>query len=307
MSIQTSATPKNSKIREKNSPRMIDSSNVTSSNAPVEVEISIPALLMIIFGLIAVIWGGVYYYNQSQASLPKVEELPNSLEKSLVDVTVSLANLPLEGDSKAEYVFIEYSDFECPFCKMHATGIDPSTGIKSKSSNENIFEKYVDTGIARYAFVSFIGIESHKPAAINESVGLNCAIEQGLAKEYRDIVFEKTFANGRGIDQKGTKDEELYKVVSEIKGDVEKFKECYKKRDIVKIDKMKQEAEKSVRDTWTAKFGEQNFGTPFFVVCKVSTEDASLCKGSAFVGAWPFEIMGGVLDEIMGVAPTQEK
>lgn len=308
MSIQTRVKSDTSGIRAEKTPlKSLDNSGINTAQAA-ELEISLPALILIVVGLIALIVGGIYWFKRADTNTDNgVSPLPNVLSESLVPATITLDNALVKGNSDAQYVFAEYSDFECPYCKMFATGWDPQTNSynKNNATYDRLNETYVKTGKMRYAYVPYIGVEAHKPAATNEVLGYHCAVAQNKGFEYTEAVFGKTFANGAGIDKKGAQKESIIAIASELSLDVDAFTQCYDKRDIVSIDKNQQKVETEVRSPWVAKYGLKNFGTPFFVLCKVSSEDSNKCVGNVFVGAWPFEDMKKEVDKFMGTTNPQ--
>ena len=80
------------------------------------------------------------------------------------------------GDPNAPVTIIEFSDFECPFCKR---GYD---------TMKEIIAEYVDTGKANLVFMDY-PLSFHqnaKPAAIAAA----CAGEQDMFWEFHDLLFE---------------------------------------------------------------------------------------------------------------------
>lgn len=89
---------------------------------------------------------------------------------------ISLENTPIKGAEEAQVVVVEYSDFQCPFCK------------KGKDMLPEILKEY--DGKVKVAFKQ-LPLRNHnwaKPAAI-ASV---CAYQQGNDKfwEFHDVVFD---------------------------------------------------------------------------------------------------------------------
>jgi protein-disulfide isomerase len=90
---------------------------------------------------------------------------------------VSIDDDPIKGDKDAPVTIIEFSDYECPFCKR---------------SNDNVIskinEEYIESGKVRLVFRDFpLGI--HKKA-ITAAVAANCAGEQGKYWEVHDFLFQ---------------------------------------------------------------------------------------------------------------------
>jgi protein-disulfide isomerase len=97
-------------------------------------------------------------------------------------ITVNAEDYAMLGDPDAPVTFIEYSDYQCPFCKKFTIETLPS-----------IREEYVDNGKVRFIFKDF-PLEIHKEAR-SAAVAAHCAGEQGRYYEYHDILF----ANSRNI------------------------------------------------------------------------------------------------------------
>ncbi len=72
----------------------------------------------------------------------------------------------------------EYSDFECPYCKMFFEKALPK-----------IKELYVETGKARFEFNHFPLTEIHKEA-LNAAMASECAADQDKFWQYHDSLFE---------------------------------------------------------------------------------------------------------------------
>lgn len=105
--------------------------------------------------------------------------------------TANINNNPTLGDKNAPVTIIEFSDYECPFCKRHFDQTLPS-----------IKKDYIDSGKVKLVFRDFIAVPAHNPAAETEAIAASCAREQGGDETYfkfHDLVFSKTKANGGGI------------------------------------------------------------------------------------------------------------
>ena len=76
----------------------------------------------------------------------------------------------------------EYSDFECPYCKMYFEKALPE-----------VKKRYVETGEARFEFNHFPLTEIHKES-LNAAMASECAADQGKFWEYHDSLFK----NGAG-------------------------------------------------------------------------------------------------------------
>lgn len=93
----------------------------------------------------------------------------------------------VRGNPSAEVSLIEYTDFECPFCKQfHST---PKALLQRFDGRVN--------WVLRHFPLPF-----HDPAARQEAVASECAARLGgndAFWKYSDALFERTRSNGRGL------------------------------------------------------------------------------------------------------------
>jgi protein-disulfide isomerase len=93
----------------------------------------------------------------------------------------------IRGNPSAEVSLIEYSDFECPYCKrFHST-------LKAALEGFNPRVNWV---------MRHFPLPSHDPVAREEAVAAECAAEIGgndAFWRYTDAIFERTRSNGRGL------------------------------------------------------------------------------------------------------------
>lgn len=135
------------------------------------------------------------------------EKIPHPMEpqqRASERVNVSIDDDPRLGNPNAKVVIIEFSDFQCPYCKKFATETLPK-----------IIENYGDKILFVYRDFP---LEFHE-LAFNASVAANCAREQGKFWEYHDILFERQaeWANNAS---------KFIDYAKELELDVEAFKAC---------------------------------------------------------------------------------
>lgn len=115
----------------------------------------------------------------------------------------------IRGDlSKATVALIEYSDFECPFCKRHFPTI------------QQVISTYGD----KVAFVYRDFPLSFHQNAHKEAEAGRCVFEQGgnaAFFKYHDYVFDKTTSNGTGFPL-----DQLPVAAKQAGVDVTKFQSC---------------------------------------------------------------------------------
>lgn len=168
---------------------------------------------------------------------------------------------PFLGDEDAPVTIVEWSDYECPFCKrFFSTTLD------------QLKEKYIDTGKVKLVYRDF-PLGFHDPLATQEAYAANCAREQGDDETYfayHDLIFNTTSGNGRGLQT-----EQLYDMASQLNLDEAKFKEC------VESEKYKEEVAKDIADGQKAGIR----GTPGFLV-----------NGQLVSGAQPFSAFEQIIE-----------
>ena len=97
---------------------------------------------------------------------------------------------------KSGVMIREYSDFECPYCKMFFEKALPE-----------IEKRFIETGKARFEFNQFPLTEIHKES-LNAAMASECAADQGKFWEYHDSLFKSgagdyaNKASAAGLDAK---------------------------------------------------------------------------------------------------------
>lgn len=146
-------------------------------------------------------------------------------------VEVSKDDDPETGPSNAPVTIVEFSDFECPFCK------------RGEETVKKVKEKYGDK--VNVVFRDF-PLSFHKNA-VPAAEAANCAFEQGKFWEYQTKLFD----NSDKLEKSN-----LVKFAEELQLNMKKFNSCVDER------KYKNEVEKDVKDG--EKLGIR--GTPNFYV-----------------------------------------
>lgn len=187
--------------------------------------------------------------------------------------TASVDDDPVLGDKNAPITLIEFSDYECPFCKKYFDDTLPQ--IKSK---------YIDTGKVKLVFRDY-PLPFHEPMATKEAIAANCAKKQGGDKGYfvfHDEIFKRTTSNGNGLD-----DAKVKAIATDLKLNLSQFDSC------LKDTAMADEVKKDLTDGSAAGVS----GTPSFIIGK-STADGKV-DGSLVVGAQPFSAFSTVFDQLL--------
>jgi protein-disulfide isomerase len=119
--------------------------------------------------------------EQTQADVAAIRKLLEGAraprEPEFQATAVDLGTAPIRGSADASLVVLEFSDFQCPFCRRHAQGVLPE-----------LVKNYVDTGKVRYAMKQFPLASLHPQAELAAQAAL-CAQDQGKYWEFHDALF----------------------------------------------------------------------------------------------------------------------
>jgi len=166
------------------------------------------------------------------------------------------------GDPDAPVTIVEFSDFQCPFCRRYALQTLPE-----------IKKNFIDMGKVKYIYRDYTQPnESYHPGGYFAAQAAECAAEQDLYWQAHAQIFAKQAEQGTGTIRFG--DAEVRAWFAKIDGlDQAAWQTCYDEgRYISEIDK-------DTRDG--ASYGVT--GTPFFFVNGVSISGAQ--PYPAFAGA----------------------
>ncbi len=176
-------------------------------------------------------------------------------------VDVSVDDDPFIGNENAKVTIVEFSDFQCPFCRMFWSG-----------AYQQIKTDYVDTGKVKLVFRDY-PLSFHPSAQVSGEAS-ECADEQGKFWEMHDKIFQEQAKQGSGTVTYGVA--ELKKWASQIGVNVGQFNKC------IDSGKYKTEVEKDTADG--TSYGVS--GTPTLFV-----------NGLPVVGAQPFSVFKDVIDK----------
>lgn len=94
-----------------------------------------------------------------------------------LDAVVAIGDAPVKGNPNAKLTLIEFSDYQCPFCRRHAENTLPS-----------LDKEYIATGKVRYVFHDF-PLEAIHPQAFKAAEAAHCAGEQQKYWEMHGRLF----------------------------------------------------------------------------------------------------------------------
>src|SRR6266481_3124568 len=151
-----------------------------------------------------------YFKKQQEAQareLEKQEQVAREKAKNVRRVTESRDHI--YGNPNAPISLIEYSDFECPFCK------------RFHSTPKEIVEAYGDK--VNWIYRHF-PLDMHNPGAQKEAEASECANHLGgndAFWKYADAIYIRTESNGKGFPLS-----QLVPLAQEIGLDKTQFQEC---------------------------------------------------------------------------------
>lgn len=186
---------------------------------------------------------------------------PDDFEANVAPIT---SEDHILGNANAKVVVVEYSDTECPFCKVF------------HNTMHRIVADY--DGKVAWVYRHYPIKELHSRAG-KESEATECAAEQGgneMFWKYIDELFETTESNDT-LDPA-----ELPRIAQDLGLDMAKFNEC------LSTGRYKDKIAKSVEDA--VKAGAR--GTPYSIIIKGD-------KQIPINGAEPYEMVKAKIDSVL--------
>ena len=175
-------------------------------------KIILPLSIIVAGALIA---GGIYLNGRMEKASPQSptavarQNLTGGSDALKTALRPIDANDHVLGNALARVVLVEYSDTECPFCKMfHAT-------------MRNIMQEYGSKGEVAWVYRHYPIAELHSKAP-REAEALECAGELGSSKfwEYTNKIYEVTPSNN------GLEESELAKIATGVGLSSKEFAIC---------------------------------------------------------------------------------
>ena len=127
-------------------------------------------------------------------------------------IDINIENEPYWGKDSAKVVIVEFSDFECPYCKRMQPAI---AQLKAEYSDK-----------IKWVFKDF-PLDFH-PQAMKAHIATNCAQRQDKYWDYQQRVFNQPYKADRSLD---LSEEFLTKTASSVGLDMGKFQNCLKDTD----------------------------------------------------------------------------
>jgi len=229
----------------------------------------IPLAIVIAGALIA---GGIYMSGTSSAknANAKVGSVPKA---PIIVEPITAADHVLGDPKTAKVTIIEYSDLECPFCKMfHAT-------------LEKIYNENQANGTIAWVYRHAPIVELHSKSP-KESEATECAAELGgntVFWKYLTALFADTPSNNSLNPAK------LYEFADTVGLDAKAFKSC--------LDSGKYATKISEAITAAQKAGVE--GTPYTVLVMGGKNVPLVDKDGNGMGALPYAQMKQIIDQLV--------
>lgn len=191
-------------------------------------------------------------------------------EEDTGPVKVSIDDDPVMGDKNAKLTVIEFSDFECPFCKRSFNDVIP-----------NLKKDYIDKGLVKFVYRD-LPLSFHQNAH-KEAQSAECARDQGGDTsffKYHDEIFKRTTSNGTGLAL-----DQLPVIATDLGLNVSQFQQC------LDSEKYKDEVDKDLSDA--EKAGAT--GTPTWFIGKTISDGT--IDGTRIVGAQPYAAFKTIIDQ----------
>lgn len=227
-------------------------------------KLSVPIAIVIAGALIG---GSLYYSNMKIAGQPVVKTVELNTSEDTDNMRPVSADDHILGNPNAELKIVEYSDLECPYCKVfHAT-------------MKRVMSEYGQSGKVAWVYRHFPIDSLHKKAR-KEAEATECANELGGSQkfwEFTDLVYTTTNSND------SLPESELPKIAQKIGLDVKAFNTC------LSSGKYADKVEADYQDA--VKAGGR--GTPnSIIVSKDGTK-------TVVQGAQPYESLKAVIDALL--------
>jgi len=253
------------------------------SGIRINLFISTPIAILIgsvIISLAILVNGGIIRFKGSVAtksSTTQTAQAPTQPTQQAPQaptgpVKVEVSDAPVLGDKNAKLTLIEFSDYECPFCKRSYDQLLP-----------DLKKNYIDTGKLKLVYRN-LPLPFHQNAHKEAEAAL-CARDQGgdlVYFKFHDQIFTKTTSNGTGLAL-----DQLPVIAGNIGLNVSQFQSC------LDTGKYKDYVDKDI--AYATKVGAN--GTPTWFVGK-STSNGTI-DGQIIVGAQPFSAFQPTIDNLL--------
>lgn len=225
------------------------------------------------FVLIAVVFIGAIFMFTGNDSGTGSDPTPDNPTGQTGKVSVSIDDDAMIGSKDATVTIIEFSDYQCPFCRKFWTETYPS-----------IKEQYIDTGKVNLVFRDFPLVSLH-PMAIPSAEAAECV--RDLAGDKGDEAYfemhDKMFGEQNILDGGDRLNGPVRTTVTYTADDLKDWAQeiGYDISSCLDSEKFKSEVQKDLSDGQSSG----GTGTPYFII-----------NGNPLSGAYPFEAFQQIIE-----------
>jgi protein-disulfide isomerase len=214
--------------------------------------------------------------SQQQQILNSLDALQKAMKGSgqpalKPPATMNVAGESFKGQPTATLAIIEYTDFECPFCRRFEHDVYPQ-----------IRDNYVDSGKVKY-FHRDMPLPFHQ-GAMPAARAAHCASEQGKFWEMHDNLL------GDGTASLGAAD--IDERAAKLGLNVARLDDCISSGRFADI----------IQRSVTEATAMQVSGTPTFIIGTLDAQGKLMSVKKTVVGAYPFETFKAALDPLLASA-----
>ena len=202
-------------------------------------------------------------------------QVPTNPTQQPGKVSASIDDDPFIGSADAPVTIIEFSDYQCPFCRKFWLETLPS--LKSE---------YIDTGKVKFVYRDFPLVSLH-PMAVPTAEAAECVRDVAGNDEAYFEYHDKLFGEQNILDS-GSLTGPVRSTVTYTNNDLKKWAQeiGYDIENCFDSKKFRSEVQKDIADAQAAG----GTGTPYFVILG---KDG---KGTPLSGAYPFNAFKQIID-----------
>ncbi len=184
------------------------------------------------------------------------------------NVVLKASGAMVMGDAKARVAIIEFSDYQCPFCRRHFRNTMPK-----------LIEEYVGPGKVKYVLRDF-PLGSIHPEAFAAAVAARCAGDQGKYMEMHDQFFAK---------QPSLKQADWNAHAKAVGLNMGDFEACMESKKFEAV----------VSEDMKTGIAAGITGTPTFFIGTLDADGTTMRAGNIITGAQPYRVFKRALDSLL--------
>jgi protein-disulfide isomerase len=183
--------------------------------------------------------------------------------------TMTVAGAPALGDLAAQVTLIEFTDYQCPYCRRHSTNTKPQ-----------LVKDYVETGKLKYVMREF-PLEAIHPQAFRAAEAALCAGDQGKYWDMSARFFK---------DPRNLQPDDLMNHAEGLGLDKAAFTDCFDKATYAE----------QVRNDLKAGTAAGVRGTPSFLIGLTDPEDPTKVTATKMLrGAQSYQAFQQAIEELL--------